>query len=61
MYFKKIFICLICDKKLCNKYCLKRHYITHIKIKTHICSICFKMFTRKDNLTQHINRVHYIL
>ncbi|XP_035242860.1 zinc finger protein PLAGL2-like isoform X1 [Anguilla anguilla] len=43
-----------CEKAFTSKYKLLRHMATHSLQKTHQCSVCAKMFHRKDHLKNHL-------
>ena len=47
----------MCVKKFSLKGDLKRHMLTHTKVKPHECDICKKKFSQKSNLVQHF-RIH---
>ncbi|KPP64853.1 zinc finger protein PLAGL2-like [Scleropages formosus] len=52
----KVFRCFQprCTKAFVSKYKLLRHMATHSPQKNHRCSVCEKMFHRKDHLKNHL-------
>ncbi|ODM94178.1 Gastrula zinc finger protein xFG20-1 [Orchesella cincta] len=53
----------VCTLPFCGKaFKLRKHLISHELVHTgsrdHSCNVCGKAFNRKDNLRQHINKVH---
>ena len=53
---KKNFTCAhpYCNKQYKTKYSLKRHYLTHTRIKQHQCFYCEKRFSLQQYLEEHI-------
>lgn len=45
-----------CNKSLRRGY-LKRHYISHLKEKNHICPMCHKTYKSRSSLNRH-QRIH---
>lgn len=37
---------------------MRKHYVTHMEVKPHICEICNRGFTRKYYLTNHMDSHH---
>ena len=58
------FRCENCKKEFSSNIHLRRHMKTvncllvHSKIKTFVCSVCKKTFSRSDNLQIHFERMH---
>lgn len=53
-----LYCCMIpgCDKAYNTKFNLKRHLDSiHLKKKRHQCSICYRWFASKQNLSEHNN------
>ena len=50
--------CPQCPKTFTSTWHLKRHVATHTKQKKSKCEICFKLFSRNDNLKSHMKSVH---
>ena len=49
--------CKLCGMKMLNYRMYYNHKRVHVK-KTHTCSICKKIFKRKDSLKLHIREIH---
>ncbi|XP_035233337.1 zinc finger protein 271-like [Stegodyphus dumicola] len=47
------FACNICTRKFRRKGDLQRHILTHTGLKSHICDLCSKAFSRSDVLKVH--------
>lgn len=52
------FLCQFCDKAFKHRKHLNSHLVIHRGTKEHQCNLCFKSFNRKDNLQQHLRKVH---
>ncbi|ODM94612.1 putative zinc finger protein [Orchesella cincta] len=52
------FTCPVCQKSFKYKKHLNSHSVIHQGTKDFHCNLCFKCFNRKDNLRQHIKKVH---
>ena len=53
-----LYCCMIpgCDKAYSTKFNIKRHIETiHLKKKRHQCTICYRWFASKQNLSEHTN------
>ena len=53
-----LYCCMIpgCDKAYSTKFNLKRHVETiHLRKKRHQCTICYRWFASKQNLSEHTN------
>ncbi|KAL7306988.1 hypothetical protein TKK_0000738 [Trichogramma kaykai] len=48
------FPCDLCNKSFANQRNLKRHMLTHTRIKSYTCDLCDKSFTRKPDRTRHM-------
>lgn len=49
--------CGICGAVV-QRRCYKRHLDKHTSLKTHVCHLCGKLYTRKDSLQRHVMSVH---
>lgn len=49
-----------CNMVFDRKYNLKTHYATHFDVRTHMCNICSKMFSRRHDLLRHQKLVHNV-
>jgi uncharacterized Zn-finger protein len=49
--------CSVCGTVV-QRRCFKRHLESHSNIKSHVCRICGKFYTRKDSLQRHVMSVH---
>ena len=56
------FRCQECGEKYAHEVSLKRHVKSHSKSSAcHVCKLCKKAFTRKDNLWRHEEKIHRLL
>jgi uncharacterized C2H2 Zn-finger protein len=53
--------CPQCPKSFASSWHLKRHVLTHSKMKKCRCEYCGKLFSRNDNLKSHQKSVHGFL
>ncbi|CAL4142666.1 unnamed protein product [Meganyctiphanes norvegica] len=53
------FACHLCDYRCVSKTLLRSHTLTHSAIKPHVCEYCSFATNRKQELTRHIERIHY--
>lgn len=50
--------CIDCSKVFSSNWRLKRHILTHTKEQQSQCEVCYKFFSRRDNLRSHQRAVH---
>lgn len=55
---EKTHSCFECGKKFFTRKDVKRHMITHTKLKDYLCQHCPQRFGRKDHLTRHLRTSH---
>lgn len=51
---QQIFHCKSCDKSFTNLKDLNAHFATHNTVKTYVCDVCSREFTRYANLIRHL-------
>ncbi|KAG0143764.1 hypothetical protein CROQUDRAFT_32511, partial [Cronartium quercuum f. sp. fusiforme G11] len=56
----KRFGCPICDKRFARAFNLQTHIGTHQGIRPFDCPVneCFKSFSRRHDLSRHLNAIH---
>ncbi|CAJ1082814.1 gastrula zinc finger protein XlCGF57.1-like isoform X1 [Xyrichtys novacula] len=54
---EKLFSCLVCGTRFCNKKNLSAHMMRHTKSQNYSCSVCNKDFSWRAHLEEHM-RVH---
>ena len=52
--------CPQCGKELSDRYCFRRHYMTHTGNKPYACSICPYKATQRSDLKIHLLRKHQL-
>ncbi|KAL5016051.1 hypothetical protein ScPMuIL_005640 [Solemya velum] len=55
---EKMHQCYECGKRFYTKKDVRRHSITHTKLKDFLCQFCPQRFGRKDHLTRHLRTSH---
>ncbi|CAL4118567.1 unnamed protein product [Meganyctiphanes norvegica] len=56
---EKPFTCHICDYKCVSKTLLNSHSLVHSRETPHACEYCEYATNRKQELTRHVDRIHY--
>lgn len=49
--------CGVCGAVV-QRRCYRRHLESHSNMKSHVCQLCGKFYTRKDSLQRHVMSVH---